>query len=83
MLRSVHGEMKRIQGLKCPADIEMVKEHSQALKDLDKRTIRIEAGIAVTIFLIMALGGWEYFKDKEAKKAQAKADETYSIAKNK
>jgi hypothetical protein len=73
-------EMKRIQGIKCPADIDMVKDHSKTLKDLDKRTIRIEAGIAVAVFLIMALGGWEYFKDRKNKEADTQSRVIEQIA---
>ncbi|HCE46158.1 MAG TPA: hypothetical protein DET40_21650 [Lentisphaeria bacterium] len=56
MLHLVHGEMKRIQSIRCPADIDMVKKHSETLDDLKDRTARIETAGYVTIVLITLFG---------------------------
>lgn len=64
----------------CGATPKVVTEHSQILQSLNNRTIRIEAGIAVAVFMIMALGGWEYFKDKEAKKTATVENIPVSVA---
>lgn len=60
---------------KCGASPEMVKEHIQTLKELDNRTVRIEAYAVATVVILTLLGGWEYFKDRADKKISAVAIE--------
>ncbi|HCE43890.1 MAG TPA: hypothetical protein DET40_10115 [Lentisphaeria bacterium] len=70
MLKLVHVEMKRIQNLKCPADLEMVKKHSETLENLQDRTARIEAAAYTTIALITAFGIVLGFIEYSSRKAE-------------
>lgn len=58
--------------IKCGATPELVKEHTNTLKELDKRTIRIEASAYTTIALITLFGiivaFIEYGKKQEQKR---------------
>ena len=79
MLHLVHGEMKRIQNLKCPADIEMVKEHTKTLEYLKTETIKIKTAAYTTVVLVtlfgvivgIIFGVIEYGKKNESKIQQA------------
>ena len=80
MMRVLHGEMKRIQGLKCPADVRMVEDHSKKLESLNNRTIRIEAMAVATVALVTLFGiivGCIQYSNYKLAKEQASKEKTY------